>query len=228
MDYQGLFIGGEGGGTQPPVNLEGTMIYKNEWVINNLYNKDEVVVYLEHQYIALRSNINKEPDTNPEDWDLLAYWSNNSSVSNYRGTFIQGLVLKQYDSVYDRISNGVYINYSPTNYECTIQPNLIEDLHKINNQNSLLPSMFSTPYLFASVGNSATYNDGVRYVWNPSQGGLGFFTHPFLPNLRTKGWSISLHSHCKLLFFKSSIRNKSITNCWNWGVLDRRASGCSN
>ena len=164
------------------------MIYKNEWVINNLYNKDEVVVYLEHQYIALRSNINKEPDTNPEDWDLLAYWSNNSSVSNYRGTFIQGLVLKQYDSVYDRISNGVYINYSPTNYECTIQPNLIEDLHKINNQNSLLPSMFSTPYLFASVGNSATYNDGVRYVWNPSQGGLGFFTHPFLPNLRTKGW----------------------------------------
>jgi len=187
MDYQGLFIAGEGGTPSPPVNLDGTMIYKNEWTINTLYNKDEVTVYLEHQYIALRSNINKEPDTNPEDWDLLAYWSNNATVSNYRGTFIQGLILKQYDSVYDRISNGTYINYSPSNYECTTQPDLITDLHKINNPNSLLPSMFSTPYLFASVGNSATYNDGERYVWT-SGGGVGLFTHPFLPNLRTRGW----------------------------------------
>jgi len=186
MDFQGLFIAGEGGGTQPPVNLDGTMIYKNEWTINTLYNKDEVVVYLEHQYIALRSNINKEPDTNPEDWDLLAYWSNNASVSNYRGTFISGLILKQYDSVYDRISNGTYINYSPSNYECTTQPNLITELHKINNPNSLLPSMFSTPYMFASLGNSLNFNDGARYVGTQSDTGL--YTYPFLPNLKTRGW----------------------------------------
>jgi len=186
MDYQGLFTGGEGGGTQPPVNLDGTMIYKNEWTINTLYNKDEVVVYLEHQYIALRSNINKEPDTNPEDWDLLAYWSNNATVSNYRGTFITGLILKQYDSVYDRISNGTYINYSSSNYECTTQPDLITDLHKINNPNSLLPSMFSTPYMFASLGNSSNFNDGARYVGTQSDTGL--YTYPFLPNLRTRGW----------------------------------------
>ena len=186
MNYEGLFIGGEGGGTQPPVNLDGTMIYKNEWTINTLYNKDEVVVYLEHQYIALRSNINKEPDTNPEDWDLLAYWSNNATVSNYRGTFIQGLILKQYDSVYDRISNGTYINYSSSNYECTTQPNLIEDLHKINNPNSLLPSMFSTPYLFGSLGNSANLNDGARYVGGQPDDSLNTF--PFLPNLRVRGW----------------------------------------
>jgi hypothetical protein len=186
MNYEGIFIGGEGGGNQPPVNLDGTMIYKNEWTINTLYNKDEVVVYLEHQYIALRSNINKEPDTNLEDWDLLAYWSNNATVSNYRGTFIQGLVLKQYDSVYDRISNGTYINYSSSNYECTTQPDLITDLHKINNPNSLLPSMFSTPYLFGSLGNSSILNDGARYVGGQPDDGL--FTYPFLPNLRTRGW----------------------------------------
>lgn len=184
MDYQGFPLTKEG--TSPPVNLEGTMIYKNDWVINNTYNKDEVVIYLEHQYIALRSNTNKEPDTNPEDWDLLAYWSNNATVSNYRGTFIQGLVLKQYDSVYDRISNGTYINYSSANYECTTQPDLITDLHKINNPNSLLPSMFSTPYLFGSLGNSAFLNDGARYVGGQPDDGL--FTYPFLPNLRTRGW----------------------------------------
>jgi len=186
MNYEGIFIGGEGGGNQPPVNLDGTMIYKNEWTINTLYNKDEVVVYLEHQYIALRSNINKEPDTNLEDWDLLAYWSNNATVSNYRGTFIQGLVLKQYDSVYDRISNGTYINYSSSNYECTTQPDLITDLHKINNPNSLLPSMFSTPYMFGSLGNSSILNDGARYVGGQPDDGL--YTYPFLPNLRTRGW----------------------------------------
>jgi hypothetical protein len=187
MNYEGLYISEEGGGSQPPVNLDGTMIYKNEWTINTLYNKDEVVVYLEHQYIALRSNINKEPDLYVgEDWNLLAYWSNNATVSNYRGTFIQGLVLKQYDSVYDRITNGTYINYSPSNYECTTQPDLITDLHKINNPNSLLPSMFSTPYMFASLGNSANFNDGARYVGTQSDGGL--YTYPFLPNLRTRGW----------------------------------------
>ena len=187
MDYQGFFVGGEGGGTpQPPVNLDGTMIYKNEWTINTLYNKDEVVVYLEHQYIALRSNINKEPDTNLEDWDLLAYWSNNATVSNYRGTFIQGLILKQYDSVYDRISNGTYINYSSSNYECTTQPNLITELNKINNPNSLLPSMFSTPYMFASLGNSSSYRNGASYVGSPTD--MGLYTYPFLPNLRTRGW----------------------------------------
>lgn len=187
MNFEGLYISGEGGTPQPPVNLDGTMIYKNEWTINTLYNKDEVVVYLEHQYIALRSNINKEPDLYVgEDWNLLAYWSNNATVSNYRGTFIQGLILKQYDSVYDRISNGTYINYSSSNYECTTQPNLITELNKINNPNSLLPSMFSTPYLFGSLGNSANFNDGARYVGTQSDGGL--YTYPFLPNLRTRGW----------------------------------------
>lgn len=187
MNFEGLYISGEGGTPQPPVNLDGTMIYKNEWTINTLYNKDEVVVYLEHQYIALRSNINKEPDLYVgEDWNLLAYWSNNATVSNYRGTFIQGLILKQYDSVYDRISNGTYINYSSSNYECTTQPNLITELNKINNPNSLLPSMFSTPYLFGSLGNSANFNDGARYIGTQSDGGL--YTYPFLPNLRTRGW----------------------------------------
>jgi hypothetical protein len=187
MDYQGFFVGGEGGTPQPPVNLDGTMIYKGEWERNTLYNKDQTIIYLEHQYIALRSNINKEPDLNiGEDWDLLAYWSNNATVSNYRGTFIQGLILKQYDSVYDRISNGTYINYSSSNYECTTQPNLITELNKINNPNSLLPSMFSTPYLFGSLGNSANFNDGARYVGTQSDGGL--YTYPFLPNLRTRGW----------------------------------------
>lgn len=185
MNYEGIFIGGEGGGN-PPINLDGTMIYKGDWDQFTLYYKDEVVIYLEHQYIALTTNINKEPDTNPTDWELLAYWSNNATVSNYRGTFIAGLILKQYDSVYDRISNGTYINYSSANYECTTQPGLITDLHKINNPNSLLPSMFSTPYLFGSLGNSAFLNDGGRYVGGQPDDNLNTF--PFLPNLRVRGW----------------------------------------
>jgi hypothetical protein len=187
MDYQGLYISAEGGGNQPG-NLDGTMIYKNEWTINNLYNKDEVVVYLEHQYIALRSNINKEPDTNPLDWDLLAYWSNNASVSNYRGTFIQGLVLKQYDSVYDRITNGTYINYNPANYTCTTQPNLIEDLHKINNPNSLLPSMFSTPYMFARAGDSTQFDGGITYDGTVPGSSQFLNTFPLLTTFRSNGW----------------------------------------
>ena len=91
MNYEGLYISGEGENPQPP-NLESAMIYKGEWERNTLYNKDQVLIYLEHQYIALNSNINKEPDLHPENWSLLAYWSNNATVSNYRGTFITGLI----------------------------------------------------------------------------------------------------------------------------------------
>lgn len=185
MDYQGFFVGGEG--NQPPVNLDGTMIFKNEWERNISYNKDEVIIYFERLYIALRSNINKEPDLYVgEDWELLAYWSNNASVSNYRGSFIQGLLLKQYDSVFDSITGDTYINYSPSNYECTTQSNLITDLHKINNPNSLLPSMFSTPYMFASLGNSSAFRNGVTYIGTQSDTGL--YTYPFLSNLRSRGW----------------------------------------
>jgi len=186
MNYEGLFIGGEGTGN-PPINLEGAMIYKNDWQINTLYEKDQVVIYFEIQYIAIRENINKEPDNNPDDWSVLAYWSNNNNVSNYRGTFIQDLVLKQYDSVYDRITNGVYTNQNPTNYVCTTQPDLITDLHKINNQNALLPAMFSQPYMFASLGNSTNFNSGQRYAWTLGQPNR-LFTYPYLSNFRSRGW----------------------------------------
>jgi len=187
MNYEGIFIGGEGGGNQPIE--EGTMIFKNEWERNISYNKDEVIVYFERLYIALRSNINKEPDLYVgEDWELLAYWSNNSSVSNYRGAFIQGLLLKQYDSVFDSITGNTYINYSPTNYECTTQSNLIIDLHKINNPNSLLPSMFSQPYMYASAGNSTEFDGGITYDGTVPGSPTFLDIFPLLTDFRTNGW----------------------------------------
>lgn len=190
MNYEGIFIGGEGGNNPNPPNLDGVMIYKNDWQINTLYEKDEVVIHFQVLYIALQQNINKEPNNNPTEWNVISYFGNNNNVSNYRGSFIQGLVLKQYDSVYDTITNNIYTNQKPNNYVCTTQSNLIIDLVRINNPNSLLPSLFSEPYLDAKIGNSNFLNSGYRYTWTPNEP-LQLFTYPFLPDLQTNGWTRS-------------------------------------
>jgi len=209
MDYRGVNAFNSGGGVTPtPTPTTGLMKFVGNWIANLSYSAYDYIVYNRISYVAIQNSQGSKPDISPTFWQVVSYWSNPNNVSNFRGSFVVGTVLQQYDSVHEPTTGITYVYLGTSLYTITTVQNLINDCAILQDSPELQQQQ-QTPCYSAFTGNGTSSTAGLLF---PAGGtiissDLDFQTININQGFRKSGTTIVLDN--TTLFAKEGLYNVS-------------------